>query len=118
MKDAEKIIERVVPIGLGTVAGGIIGKKVGAPKKGALVGAGIGAVYGSTLKYRREAEELAAENAKLRNELQLFYEEYDGEEYDGDSNVVTTETEDDSKSSSPSIFNGYSSEEEESTIDE
>lgn len=113
MKDAEKIIERVVPIGLGTVAGGIIGKKVGAPKKGALVGAGIGVVYGSTLKYRREAEELAAENAKLRNELQLFYEEYDG-----DSNVATTETEDDSKSSSPSIFNGYSIEDEESTINE
>ena len=111
MKDAEKIIERVVPIGLGTVAGGIIGKKVGAPKKGALVGAGIGAVYGSTLKYRREAEELAAENEKLRNELLAY-------EYDGDSNVATTETEDDSESSSPNIFNGYSIEEEESIIDD
>ena len=108
MKDAEKIIERVVPIGLGTVAGGIIGKKVGAPKKGALVGAGIGVIYGSALKSRREANELAAENAKLRNEL-LAYDEYD---FDDDT------IKDDSESSSPSIFNGYSSEEEESTIDE
>ena len=107
MKDVEKIIERVVPIGLGTAVGAVMGKKLGAPKRGAAIGAGVGIVYGSTLKSRREAKELAAENEKLRNELLAY-------KYDFDDDTIK----DDSESSSPSIFNEISSEEEESTIDE